>query len=221
MSNAQAMTEPLNYRQRRGHGGARKGAGRSSLVSDRDLIAIGARIRAKADELQIEAGKKLLWERLEEKHEEYFEVIAWLKDKPDRREIRAYGAMLILQKEMATVKADHRLGIRSDDYKRLEAECDNLRYLYPQGFDKAFDMVGRFDEVLMGKAMRHFHEIETNLHEIPRPQGPWRKRAREIVRAEWEQKYGIPLSNWQLDKATSEFRDVKKHLNMRLDKAPK
>ena len=165
------MTEPLNYRQRRGHGGARKGAGRSSLVSDRDLIAIGARIRAKADELQIEAGKKLLWERLEEKHEEYFEVIAWLKDKPDRREIRAYGAMLILQKEMATVKADHRLGIRSDDYKRLEAECDNLRYLYPQGFDKAFDMVGRFDEVLMGKATRHFHEIETNLHEIPRPQG--------------------------------------------------
>jgi vanillate/3-O-methylgallate O-demethylase len=52
-------------------------------------------------------------------------------------------------------------------------------------------------------------------------QGPWRKRAREIVRAEWEQKYGIPLSNWQLDKATSEFRDVKKHLKTRLDKAPK
>ena len=41
----------------------------------------------------------MLWERLEEEHEEYFEVIAWLKDKPDRREIRAYGDMLRLQKE--------------------------------------------------------------------------------------------------------------------------
>ena len=207
------MTEALNYRQRRGHGGARKGAGRSPLLSDLDLIEIGARIRAKADELQIEAGKKLLWERLEEKHEEYFEVIAWLKGQPDQREIRAYGDLLRLQKEMATVKADHRLGIRSDDYKRLEAACDTLRNLYPQAFDKAFDMSGRFDEGLMGKATRHFHEIETNLHEIPRPQGKWRKRAREIVRAEWEQKNGIQLSDWQLDKATSAFRDVKKYLD--------
>ena len=210
------MNEPLNYRQRRGHGGARKGAGRSPLVSNWDLIEIGARIRAKADELQIEAGKKLLWERLEEKHEEYFEVIAWLKDKPDRREIRAYGDVLRLQKEMATVKADHRLGIRSDDYKRLEVECDNLRDMYPEAFDKAFEMVGRLDEELMGKATRHFHEIETNLHEIPRPQDKWRKRAREIVRAEWEQKNGLRLSNWQLDKATSAFRDVKKYLDAHL-----
>ena len=205
------MNEPLNYRQRRGHGGARKGAGRSSLVSDRDLIAIGARIRAKADELQIEAGKKLLWERLEEKHEEYFEVIAWLKDKPDRREIRAYGDMLRLQKEMATVKADHRLGIRSDDYKKLEEECDNLRNLYPEVFDKAFEMVSRLDEELMGKATRHFHEIETSLHTIPRPQGPWRKRAREIARKKCVKKYGIRPSDWQLDKATAAYRKFLKY----------
>ena len=210
------MTETNKKSKPAGHGGARKGAGRSPLLSDLDLITIGACIRDTADKLQNKAGEKLLWERLEEKHEEYFEVIAWLKDKPDRREIRAYGDLLRLQKEMATVKADHRLGIRSDDYKKLEEECDNLRNRYPQAFDKAFDMFGRFDEGLMGKATRHFHEIETNLHEIPRPQGKWRKRAREIVRAEWEQKYGIRLSNWQLDKATSAFRDVKKYLDAHL-----
>jgi len=210
------MTETNKKSKPAGHGGARKGAGRSPLLSDLDLITIGACIRDTADKLQNKAGEKVLWERLEEEHEEYFEVIAWLKDKPDRREIRAYGDVLRLQKEMTTVKADQRLGIRSDDYKRLEVECDNLRDMYPEAFDKAFEMVGRLDEELMGKATRHFHEIETNLHEIPRPQGPWRKRAREIVRAEWEQKYGIRLSNWQLDKATSAFRDVKKYLDAHL-----
>ena len=46
------MTEPLNYRQRRGHGGARKGAGRSSLLSHYKLMEIGDRIRTKADELE-------------------------------------------------------------------------------------------------------------------------------------------------------------------------
>ena len=206
------MTEPLNYRQRRGHGGARKGAGRSPLLSDLDLITIGACIRDTADKLQNKAGEKLLWERLEEKHEEYFEVIAWLKGQPDQREIRAYGDLLRLQKEMATVKADHRLGIRSDDYKRLEAERDNLHNLYPEVFDKAFEMVSRLDEELMGKATRHFHEIETSLHTIPRPQGPWRKRAREIARKKCVKKYGIRPSDWQLDKATAAYRKFLKYL---------
>ena len=205
------MTETNKKSKPAGHGGARKGAGRSPLLSDLDLITIGACIRDTADKLQNKAGEKVLWERLEEEHEEYFEVIAWLKDKPDRREIRAYGDMLRLQKEMSTVKADHRLGIRSDDYKKLEEECDNLHNLYPEVFDKAFEMVSRLDEKLMGKATRHFHEIETSLHTIPRPQGPWRKRAREIARKKCVKKYGIRPSDMQLDKATAAYRKFLKY----------
>ena len=211
MSNAQAMTKPLNYRQRRGHGGARKGAGRSSLLSHYKLMEIGDHIRTKADELQIEAGRKQVWEQIKDKHEEYFEVIDWLRKVTDRQKIRAYGRTLKLLKEMATTKADHKLGMHSNAYKQLENECDKLRNLYPEAYDKAFDMVGRYDEDLMGKATRHFHEIETKLHTIPRPQGPWRKKAREIVRAECEREYGLRLSNWQLDKATSTARDFEKY----------
>ena len=197
------MTEPLNYRQRRGHGGARKGAGRSPLVSKLDLLLIGAFIASKARELQTDEA----YRRLRREMPEYFEASEALKDNKKVHGQAFIRATELTKKSMTLLQHNPR-GTNNRELDEIEAELAEIKRQYGVEMDLVNRMTSRFDPSLMVPATRDAHEAETNIRTSPLPKGDWVIQAREFVRQEWRDEHGVTLSNWQLRKATQTYRAV-------------
>lgn len=201
MLNAQAMTKPLNYRQRRGHGGARKGAGRSSLLSKLDLLLIGALIASKAKELQFEEADR----RLRRELPEYFEASDALRGKK-RVNLQVFTRAIKLNKNAMSLAQHNPRGTNNWELDEIEVELGEIERQHDFEHDLANKITSRFDPPLMVPETRVAHEAETNIRTIPPPKGDWVIQAREFARQEWQKKYGVTLSNWQLRKATQTYR---------------
>ena len=195
------MTEPLNYRQRRGHGGARKGAGRSPLVSKLDLLLIGALIASKARELQTDEA----YRRLRREMPEYFEASDALKDNKKLNR-QAFIRATELTKRIMTLSQHNPRGTNNRELDEIEAELAEIERQHGFEMDQVNKMTSRFDPSLMVPATRDAHEAKTNIRTSPLPKGDWVIQARKFVRQEWQKKHGVTLSNWQLRKATQTYR---------------
>ena len=195
------MTETNKKSHPAGHGGARKGAGRSPLVSKLDLLLIGALIASKAKELQTDEVDRRLWREMPE----YFEASDALKNNKELH-LQAFIRATELTKRNMTLTQHNPRGTNNRELDEIEAELAEIKEQHGVEMDLVNRMTSRFDPSLMVPATRDAHEAETNIRTSRLPKGDWVIQAREFVRKEWQKEHGVTLSNWQLRKATQTFR---------------
>ena len=195
------MTEANKKPKPAGHGGARKGAGRSPLVSKLDLLLIGAFIASKAKELQADEACR----RLRQDMPEYFEASGELKDNKKVHRQAFIRATELTKKSMVLAQHNPR-GTNNRELDEIEAELAEIERQHGFEMDQVNKMTSRYDPSLMVPATRDAHEAETNIRTSRLPKGDWVIQARKFVRQEWQTKHGVTLSNWQLRKATQTFR---------------
>ena len=139
------MTEANKKPKLAGHGGARKGAGRSPLVPELDLLLIGAFIASKAKELQLEEADR----RLRREMPEYFEASDALKDNT-----KVYGQAFIRATELtkkSMVLAQHNpRGTNNQELDEIEAELGEIERQHDFEMDQVNKMTSRFDPVPNG-----------------------------------------------------------------------